>query len=46
VDGVNDRAVFLRLMRLPTPDPPPPHPVFTSQTRALCLRIFSASISA
>ena len=38
--------VFLRLMRLPTPWPPPPQPVFTSQTRALCFVIFSASNSA
>ena len=29
--------VFFRLMRLPTPWPPPPQPVLTSQTRALCL---------
>ena len=38
--------VFLRLMRLPIPYPPPLQPVFTSQTRALCCFIFAASSSA
>src|SRR4029450_12534744 len=38
--------VFFKLIRLPTPGPPPHQPVLTSQTRALCLRIFSASSSA
>ena len=34
------------LMRLPTPYGPPVHPVFTSQTLALCFAIFSPSIRA
>ena len=33
-------------MRLPTPWPPPLHPVFTSHTREPCFRIFAASSSA
>src|SRR5262245_13391899 len=38
--------VYFRLMRLPTPGPPPLQPVLTSQTRALCCFIFAASSSA
>jgi hypothetical protein len=38
--------VCASLIRLPTPNPPPIQPVFTSHTREPCFFIFAASSSA
>jgi hypothetical protein len=46
VDGVNNRAGVLEADALAGTVAAAAPPVFTSQTRALCLRIFSASSSA